>query len=165
MHCQITKTNENELLLEDTNSKFGSLVYLQIKKLKIFPFVILPIQIGRTFLQFSLGYSFSICNCLKYFNNKKKDIYNDDYIKNNSEQITLENILIVKIQNEYDESDENSMNEEQKKNKNLPLEIIIDDIEQKNMLTNSMEKQIEVINTLNLASSDAISKKKTPRLI
>ena len=160
MHCQITKTNENELLLEDSNSKFGSLVYLQIKKLKIFPFVILPIQIGRTFLQFSLGYSFSICNCLKYFNNKKKDVYNDDYIKNNSEQITLENILIVKIQNEYDESDENSMNEEQKKNKNLPLEIIIDDIEQKNMLTNSMEKQIEVINTLNLASSDAISKKR-----
>ena len=28
------------------------------------------------------------------------------------------------------------------------------------MLTNSMEKQIEVINTLNLASLDAISKKK-----
>ena len=30
MHCQISKNNENELLLEDSNLKFGILAFLQI---------------------------------------------------------------------------------------------------------------------------------------
>jgi len=49
MHCQIIKNNQNELLLEDSNSKFGTLVFLQIKKLRILSYIILPIQIGKTF--------------------------------------------------------------------------------------------------------------------
>jgi hypothetical protein len=30
MHCQIIKNNQNELLLEDSNLKFGILAFLQI---------------------------------------------------------------------------------------------------------------------------------------
>ena len=66
MHCQITKTNENEVVLEDCNSKFGSLVFLQIKKLRILPYVILPIQIGRTLLHFNIQIYWSLFQ-FKYF--------------------------------------------------------------------------------------------------
>ncbi len=151
MHCQITKTNENEVVLEDCNSKFGSLVFLQIKKLRILPHVILPIQIGRTFLNFSLRNTFNICNCLKFFDKKKYDNI-DDYAKINSKQITIENILSVKIQNNLEDSEDNSSNEE-KKEKDLPKEIIIKEEEkEENILNLTNEKQIDEINTLNLAS-------------
>jgi hypothetical protein len=151
MHCQITKTNENEVVLEDCNSKFGSLVFLQIKKLRILPYIILPIQIGRTFLTFSLRNTFNICYCLKFFDKKKCDNI-DDYAKINSQQITIENILSVKIQNNLEDSEDNSSNEE-KKEKNLPKEIIIKEEEkEENILNLNNERQIDEINTLNLAS-------------
>ena len=78
MHCQIIKNNQNELLFEVSNLKFGTLVFLQIKKLKILPFIILPIQIGRTFLQFNLRNYFSLCNCFKLYDNKNKNNNNFD---------------------------------------------------------------------------------------
>ena len=160
MHCQISKNNENELLLEDTNSKFGTLVFLQIKKLKILPYIVLPIQIGRTFLQFSLRNKFSFCNCLKFFDNKNKNNYNFDYAKINSEQITFE--LIFKVQNNYEDSDDNSINDE-KKEKSLPKEIIIkkdDNNDNQNILNLTSERNFDEINTLNLVSIDANIKKK-----
>ena len=154
MHCQITKTNENDLILEDSNSKFGSLVYLQIKKLKILPYLVLPIQIGRTFLQFSIRNSFSFCNCLKFFENKNKNNNDIDYGKINSQQISIDNILKVKIQNNSDESEDNSSNEE-KKEKSLPKEIIME-----NILNNTSDKQNDEINTLNIISLNGTFKKK-----
>ncbi len=162
MHCQISKNNENELLLEDTNSKFGTLVFLQIKKLKILPYIVLPIQIGRTFLQFSLRNNFSFCNCLKFFDNKNKNNNNFDYGIINSEQISIENILIVKVQNNYDDSDDNSINDE-KKEISLPKEITIkkdDKNDNQNFLSLTSERNIDEINTLNLVSIDANIKKK-----
>ena len=153
MHCQITKTNENDLILEDSNSKFGSLVYLQIKKLKILPYLVLPIQIGRTFLQFSIRNSFNFCICLKFFDKKKCDNI-DDYAKINSQQISIDNILKVKIQNNSDESEDNSSNEE-KKEKSLPKEIIME-----NILNNTSDKQNDEINTLNIISLNGTLKKK-----
>ena len=151
MHCQISKNNKNELVLEDTNSKFGTLVFLQIKKLKILPYIILPIQIGRTFLNFSLRNNFNICYCLKFFDKKKCDNI-DDYAKINSQQITIENILSVKIQNNLEDSEDNSSNEE-KKEKNLEKEINIKEEEkEENNLNLNNEKEINEINTLNLAS-------------
>ena len=68
----------------------------------------------RTFLQFKLRNFFSLCNCFKLFDNKNKNNNNFDYAKINVEQIFIENILIVKIQNNYDDSDDNSINNEKK---------------------------------------------------
>ena len=89
-------------------------LFYKFKKLKILPYIILPIQIGITFLQFKLRNFFSLCNCFKLFDNKNKNNNNFDYAKINVEQIFIENILIVKIQNNYDDSDDNSINNEKK---------------------------------------------------
>ena len=159
MHCQITKTNENDLILEDSNSKFGSLVYLQIKKLKILPYLVLPIQIGRTFLQFSIRNSFNFCICLKFFDNKNKSDCDVDYGKINSQQISIDNILCVKIQNNIDESEDNSSNEE-KKEKNLSEIIIEEDEKKEHILNHTDGKQMDEINTLNIISLNGTLKKK-----
>ena len=87
-------------------------LFYKFKKLKILPYIILPIQIGRTFLQFKLRNFFSLCNCFKLFDNKNKNNYNFVYAKINSEQITFE--LIFKVQNNYEDSDDNSINNEKK---------------------------------------------------
>ena len=63
-HCQLELTDNGEVLLKDVNSKFGTLILVQAKKVEILENQTLTIQVGRTF--FNIGYKknnslFSCC--------------------------------------------------------------------------------------------------------
>ena len=147
----ISFDKKNEIKIGRSHESDLRITDVTVSRMHCQPYVILPIQIGRTFLNFSLRNTFNICYCLKFFDKKKCDNI-DDYAKINSQQITIENILSVKIQNNLEDSEDNSSNEE-KKEKNLPKEIIIKEEEkEENNLNLNNERQIDEINTLNLAS-------------
>ena len=55
LHALLMRTKNNKLLIRDTNSKFGTLILLQAKKILITN-KILPIQIGKTFLLINSNY-------------------------------------------------------------------------------------------------------------
>ena len=63
-HCHLEITDTGEILLKDVNSKFGTLILIQAKKMEILENQTLTIQVGRTF--FNIGYKknnslFSCC--------------------------------------------------------------------------------------------------------
>ena len=62
-HCHLELNENGEVLLTDANSKFGTLVLIQAKKMEILQNQTLTIQVGRTF--FNIGYkkNNSIFNC------------------------------------------------------------------------------------------------------
>ena len=62
-HCLLELNENGEILLTDSNSKFGTLILVQAKKMEILENQTLTIQVGRTF--FNIGYkkNNSIFNC------------------------------------------------------------------------------------------------------
>ncbi len=62
-HCQISINNNGDVILNDLNSKFGTLVLIQNKCLEILQGKILRVQIGRSFLNFEIKEKFSLFNC------------------------------------------------------------------------------------------------------
>ena len=57
-HCEININNYGDLILQDLNSKFGTLVLIQNKKMEILNGQMLCIQVGRTFLSFEIKKNF-----------------------------------------------------------------------------------------------------------
>ncbi len=154
-HCQILKTSDNNFLIEDCDSKFGTLIYLNCQNLKILPFTNLPIQIGRTFLEFSIQNTCIFFYCIFFEKKNEKN----DYSKINSKQIALNEVINIKEQ-DNDDSEDNTI---KKNEKSLPKEIIIKEDQKRNieiLLNVTGDKGIDEINTLNLISSDKILKKK-----
>jgi hypothetical protein len=62
-HCQISINSNGDVILNDLNSKFGTLVLIQNKCLEILLGKILRVQIGRSFLNFEIKEKFSLFNC------------------------------------------------------------------------------------------------------
>ena len=154
-HCQLLKTSNNNFILEDCNSKFGSLIYLNCQNLKIFPYSNLPIQIGRTYLEFSIR---NTCIFFYYIFLKIKN-ENNDYSKINAKEIPLNEVINIKEQ-DNNESEDNLI---KKNEKSLPREILIKEDQKRNieiLLNVTGEKVVDEINTLNLIYSDNIFKKK-----
>jgi len=146
-HCQIYKTNENKFLLEDCNSKFGSLIYLNCQNLRIFPFSNLPIQIGRTFLEFSIKNTCCVFfYCFIYYGKKNE---NNDYSKINAKEIAINEVINIKEQDNH-ESDDNIIKIEEK---NSPKEILMKEDQKRKieiLLNVTGDKAIDEVNTLNL---------------
>lgn len=148
-HAQITRTTDQAFLLTDTTSKFGSLIYLHLRKIPIFNGLMLPLQIGRSFFQIIMKINRSICNCFGFFPIKKR--INGDYCELNSKEIIIDKMLSVKIQliDDNDEEEEGSnpdeILEEKKTNKK----------EIKDMLNQfGADRQVEEMNTLNYVSGE-----------
>lgn len=102
-HSQIRKTNDGKLILEDNNSKFGTLALIQNPKLNILQDRPLSIQIGRTILNFNVKLPCSVFGCL--FRNSNKELKAIDYQFLNLKSVSRQNHNNIKIQNEEEESE------------------------------------------------------------
>ena len=92
IHCFLVVENKN-VFLEDNNSKFGTLVLIQNKRLKLSQELPLSVQVGRTFLQITVKKKFKFFNCCEA--DETYSIYsyycqNEKYIKNHSGLIVKE---------------------------------------------------------------------------
>lgn len=107
-HAMIRKDRNGSFYLEDNNSKFGSLVLVQVPKLRILKNSSLSIQIGRTMLTFDIKKPFSLfsCFCSQSSQNEKPT----DYQALNSKCVNFENCNFIKSQCEnYDEEDDDAL--------------------------------------------------------
>ena len=136
-HCQIKLDEDGNLILEDNNSKFGSLVLLQTETIEILKGQILTIQIGTNYLNLSLKKKTNLFGCC----NTEEIDTKHSYEKLNSRAIKYDKsneILNESI------TPENSDNENENDNKNLiNIKKDLIDNENKNVKLNLDEKNIE----------------------
>ena len=72
IHCIMVVEKKN-VFLEDNDSKFGTLLFVQTPKIKIDEDLPLFLQIGRTFIEFKMKKSFKLFNCCN--SEEKSNIY------------------------------------------------------------------------------------------
>ena len=95
------------VLLEDNDSKFGTLVLIQNPKLTLYANVPLHFQVGRSYFATKIKEPFSLFNCC----NVSTKVDEKDYQRQNSMNITIEVKHTVK---EEDNADENENESEEK---------------------------------------------------
>ena len=120
-HCALRYYNK-KLFLEDCNSKFGTLVLIYEKKLKLIEGLKLYVQIGISFISYEVKkpYSFFGCCNISEANNF------DYYYKQN--KIKSEDMFKMTVKTEmYDDETESINYNEDEKNKNI-IEKSNDDI-------------------------------------
>ena len=62
-HCHLELNENGEVLLNDSNSKFGTLILVQTKKIEILDSQTLTIQVGRTFFNILYRKNNSLFSC------------------------------------------------------------------------------------------------------
>ena len=146
-HCKITKTEKNELILEDSHSKFGTLISFHMMKVQIFYNTFLTVQIGKTLIEMNIKNNncLRILFCCKKKKNKKDKIKINDYCQVNQKEIKIDDILKIKVQ-----FDNNSIDEEEE-NKILidtgfPKEI---ELKKKNNITDFFDDKNDIFEDLN----------------
>ena len=107
-HCEININNNGEVILQDLNSKFGTLVLIQNKKMEILNGQILCVQVGRTFFNFEIKKKFSLfccCDVDEIDNNKS-------YEKLNKENNNISKKINIKIEKDNLNEDDDEQIEE-----------------------------------------------------
>jgi len=102
-HAIISKTKNDTLILQDNNSKFGTLALLRNPNLYIQEESIY-LQIGRSLIGFYVQAPFNLFSC---FSEKNKD-KSLDYNQLNHEYVDKEKIIVIKNIDEIDEKNEES---------------------------------------------------------
>jgi hypothetical protein len=109
-HAFFRKRN-NLYSIEDNNSKFGTLCQLQHPLFPLIEQNYISFQIGKSILTFSLEKPSTIWSRLFYC--KKKVIETVNYSYLNSKFIPFDHILLVKIMDDFEESQDDSINLEE----------------------------------------------------
>ncbi len=111
--CEFIINYNGDVILNDLNSKFGTLILIQNKILPILKNQKLNIQIGRTFINFEIKEKFSLFNCC---NVSEINLFKS-YDQFNKINLNKKNI---KIENNINDNEENNEEEYEKiKDKNL----------------------------------------------
>ena len=187
-HCRLKLDEEGNIILEDNNSKFGTLVLIQAKSIEILKGKTLTVQVGTNYLNINLKRQRNLFGCCnveeidernsyeKINNNsvkfdKKSEILNESLSENSDgEEKGKKELLKEKEDLNIRKSDTNEQNENQK-NKNekgcVNYNYNISDLKVKNEQksnTNNIKlikKRIESIsskNNSNLAGSNTTIK-------
>ena len=109
IHCQFILNDKGNILVNDLNSKFGTLILIQNKKIEILKGQNLFIQYGRTFLNFEIKKKFSFFNCcdLEIINtNINYEKLNRNKIKYNKYKELKEEIINLNNESEDFDSEE-----------------------------------------------------------
>ena len=140
-HCHLELTDNGEVLLKDMNSKFGTLILVQAKKMEILENQTLTIQVGRTF--FNIGYKknnslFSCCQA------EEVDL-TQSYEKINYKAVKFRkhcNIL-TEVDNEDEEEEVQiepvNKEKENENEKESEYEVVIKDINNKKKISERMK--------------------------
>ena len=99
LHCFMVVSNK-QVYLEDNDSKFGSLVLVQTKRIKLYQDIPLYLQIGRSFLEILIKKDFKLFDCC--VSDDKNNIYT--YFEQNEKYIKKDMALVVKNEDEESES-------------------------------------------------------------
>ena len=138
-HCFVTiDKNTRKLYIHDNNSKFGTLILVQIRNIVMCPDLKLCIQIGRTYLELLLKESFSIFNCCGVGEKKNADFF---FVQNKEEGFILNKLTIRSDYDiEYSKKFKNKIEKEKPKN--------INNLETKPNLLNEEKEEINLNNKL-----------------
>ena len=96
IHCLINIENNN-VYLEDNNSKYGTLVLIQTPKIKLVDNLSLNLQVGRTFINCRVKAAFKFFGCCGL----KEKFENNFYYKQNNKYIGTKKVLTVKTEDEH----------------------------------------------------------------
>lgn len=103
IHSEITLTDNRAVTIQDLNSKFGTIVLLQNKKMPIYT-VPLTIQIGRHLISMWMKSSFSFLKCLSCGEDSFFKPVN--YNRLNGQHISLAKSFTIKKRDSYNETDQ-----------------------------------------------------------
>ena len=120
VHCFLNIENDN-VFLEDNNSKYGTLVLIQTNKINLAENIFLNLQIGRTFINCKVKKPFKLFGCCDFA--EKMDL--NFYLKQNEKKIGMKKILTVKT--EVDTEREEGKEKEEKKEKGVEIDIDVDE--------------------------------------
>lgn len=116
VHCFMVVENKN-VFLEDNNSKFGTLVLIQNKRIKLSQELPLFVQVGRTYFEITVKKKFKLFNCCEA--DEKYSIYS--YYYQNEKYIKIHSGLIVKEDEGSEEDDYKNNNTQELIDKNKIL--------------------------------------------
>lgn len=123
VHCLLNIENEN-VYLEDNNSKYGTLVLIQTQKINLSENIFLNLQIGRSFINCKVKKQFKLFGCCQI---KEKNDSNF-YYKQNEKKIGMKKILTVRteVDNE-EENEDDEVKEETEKGVEIDIDVDEDD--------------------------------------
>ena len=121
IHCIMIVEN-NQVFIEDNESKFGTLILVQTPNIKISENLPLYIQVGRTFFQCKLVKPFKLFNCCEV--EEKNNIFyyynqNEKFIKDNLGMVVKPDLSDIDSENEDDDNLINNTAEQK-----FPLDIV-----------------------------------------
>ena len=163
-HSLIKLDQSNNLILEDNNSKFGTLVLIQAKEIEILKGKALTIQTGTNYFSFKLQFPkksfFSCCNAEEIDEKNTYEKINSKYIKfDKSNEILNESISDSESSDEKNDKENNSIiNKEKEKEKENSESNIKRKKEQNEELICIDDKEEENDNYINLINLDEIKK-------
>ena len=102
VHSFLVVENKN-VYIEDNNSKFGTLIFVQSPRLKLSPELPLYLQIGRTSFEIKIKKNFNLFSCCEV--SEKKSIY---FYYNQNEKYIKDNMGLVVKDNESENSDDDN---------------------------------------------------------
>ena len=121
IHCIMIVEN-NQVFIEDNESKFGTLILVQTPNIKISENLPLYIQVGRTFFECKLVKPFKLFNCCEV--EEKNNIFyyynqNEKFIKDNLGMVVKPDLSDIDSENEDDDNLINNTAEQK-----FPLDIV-----------------------------------------
>jgi hypothetical protein len=126
-HCQLKIDEEGNLILEDSNSKFGSLVLVQADLIEILKGKTLTLQVGTNYLNLKLGIpknTFGCCGVEEIDERNSYEKINSNAIKyDKTNEILNESITPENSDNEDNNIQKNELTEKEKNLNNLQLEL------------------------------------------
>ena len=126
IHCQLNVDN-NEVYLEDNNSKYGTLVLIQTPKISLVENLSLNLHIGRSFINCKIKKPFKLFSCC----DMKEKVNSNLYFKQNEKKIGMKKILTVKTEinsdGEGESQEEPEQEQEQETSKVVKLDVDVDE--------------------------------------
>ena len=106
-HCHLELNDDGEILLKDYNSKFGTLILIQAKKIEILQNQTLTIQVGRSYFNINNKSNSSIFGCCKA---DEIDL-SKSYEKINFKAVKFDKLCVIKTESDNDDSDKEENDE------------------------------------------------------
>ena len=159
-HALIKLDQSNNLILEDNNSKFGTLILIQAKEIEILKGKTLTIQTGTNYFSFKLESPkksfFSCCEAEEIDEKNNYEKINSKYIKfDKSNEILNESISDSESYDEKNEEDNKKIINKEKENSESTIKR---KREQNEELIDIDDKEEENENLMNLINLDEIKK-------
>ena len=174
-HCQFKLEEDGNIILEDNNSKFGSLVLIQAEAVEILKGQTLTIQVGTNYLNISIKKKINLLNCC----NAEEIELKYSYEKINSKAIKYDKsneILNESITPENSDNDEENSNDKkniindnkdliEKENENLKINGNEKNFDNKNNRNNNFDSNYVGNTTIAKINQNDEEKKNNKKLI